>query len=462
MENNKSKDYSYRFLARVVLEAKTPISVGSGENDIITDALVATDVNGLPYIPGTTICGIIRHLIDGEHDKTKRKYTDSFFGFQYDSNEGHGSEIIFTEAKMIGADGKPVDGLQIIEWENDFYARYQKLPIRQHAKIDHKGVTVKFGKYDEQVVFKGTRFCFEIEMVSDNVNDFNLFKEVLNQMSSETFRIGSGTRCGFGEIKIISCKTKQLNLFKPEDLNFYLNKSSLLTNDWQGNDYSVIDEPNTNWTTYELTLRPEDFFLFGAGYGDEEVDMTPIKSSFVSWEGNIPTIVDDAILIPATSIKGALAHRVAFHFNKLNGYYVGDDRAKVGNENIAVQELFGYENQLMKTQKRGNVVFSDIIEKLDCQDKILNHVSIDRFTGGSIDGALFSEKTIYGRGKDFSTKILVNKEAIQDDTIRQSFEESLIDICKGLLPLGGGVNRGNGCFLGELKCDGTIIYPKKA
>ncbi|MBR3713032.1 MAG: CRISPR-associated protein, partial [Bacteroidales bacterium] len=44
--------YTHRFLARMIIEAKTPLAVGSGDKDITTDALVATDVNGLPYIPG--------------------------------------------------------------------------------------------------------------------------------------------------------------------------------------------------------------------------------------------------------------------------------------------------------------------------------------------------------------------------------------------------------------------------
>ena len=58
--------YTHRFLARMIIEAKTPLAVGSGDKDITTDALVATDVNGLPYIPGTAIAGVIRHFIGEE------------------------------------------------------------------------------------------------------------------------------------------------------------------------------------------------------------------------------------------------------------------------------------------------------------------------------------------------------------------------------------------------------------
>ena len=59
----KPTKYTHRFLARLVIEAKTPLAIGSGEKDIISDALVATDVNGLPYIPGTAIAGVVRSLL---------------------------------------------------------------------------------------------------------------------------------------------------------------------------------------------------------------------------------------------------------------------------------------------------------------------------------------------------------------------------------------------------------------
>lgn len=73
MENAK---YTYRLLSRFVIEAQTPISVGKGEKSILSDAIVATDVNGLPYIPGTSIAGVLRHSmlkLEKEHD-TKKKW----------------------------------------------------------------------------------------------------------------------------------------------------------------------------------------------------------------------------------------------------------------------------------------------------------------------------------------------------------------------------------------------------
>ena len=172
---------------------------------------------------------------------------------------------------------------------------------------------------------------------------------------------------------------------------------------------------------------------------------------------------ENLVLIPATSVKGAISHRTAFQWNKLNHFYAGSSEAKVGTNNPAVKALFGSEgekdaNNKMVNQARGNVLFSDVIEK-KLDDKILNHVAIDRFTGGAIDGALFSEKTTYGKDQQFTLSILVKSDALKDETIKNAFEEAMKDICKGMLPLGGGVNRGNGVFTGSLFENDVEVYP---
>lgn len=459
----KKTNYIHRFLARFVIEAKTPLAVGSGEKDITTDALVATDVNGLPYIPGTAIAGVVRSMIGEESAKT-------FFGYQVPNKkkDGKGSEIIFTEAKILNSRGEVVDGLNIEAIDKDpLLKEYKELPIRQHARISEKGVTEKGGKFDEQVVFAGTRFCFELEMVSDG-NNYSDFESVLSQINNKTFRIGSGTRCGFGEIEVVEMQMAKLDLSKPEDLELYLEKLSDLSKDWNGwqRDENIEKETlSTDWVEYKLSLQPEDFFLFGSGFGDHEVDMTPVKARKVVWEDCEGRLSDKMVLIPATSVKGALSHRVAFHWNKLNGYYAGNSEAKVGKDNFAVKTLFGSEGEKDgEGQLRGNVIFSDIIEKRSVEDKILNHVAIDRFTGGAMEGALFSEKTTYVREKDkpFEMTLLVRKEVLdkKDKKVEQALEAALQDICKGMLPLGGGVNRGNGIFTGTLKRGEEIIYPK--
>lgn len=42
--------YPIRYIARITIEADGPLSIGSGEKSITTDAPILRDVNGLPFI----------------------------------------------------------------------------------------------------------------------------------------------------------------------------------------------------------------------------------------------------------------------------------------------------------------------------------------------------------------------------------------------------------------------------
>lgn len=454
-------DNKYRFLARIIIEAKTPLTIGSGNKGIKTDSLVLRDVNGLPFIPGTTIAGLLRHTLD--------KGEETLMGSQE-----MGSSLIITEAKMLDCDGKVLDGIISQEkLDSEFLLYFRQLPIRQHAKIGHRGATVKGGKFDEEIVLKGTRFCFEMEMLS-NENDDTMFKKLLNTLNSSTFRIGSGSRSGFGEIEVVGhqCQYKIIDLTNKEQKEWYLTKSSSLSEEWKNAELLSLKPLSIqDWTTYELSLKPVDFLLFGSGLGNDKADMTFVRETFIDWSDEKAQVKDRerVLLIPASSVKGALSHRIAFHYNKLTQKFADSltDQEQIefftGKSNIAVKALFGSEGDSvggkMQNKKRGNVLMSDIIEEVPLSTKVLNHVSIDRFTGGAIDGALFNEEALYAKGHTYNLKLLVNHAAFAgDNLIETAFEDALKDLCSGMLPLGGGVNRGNGCFEGTIKQNGELIY----
>jgi CRISPR/Cas system CMR subunit Cmr4 (Cas7 group RAMP superfamily) len=448
----KSNHYSHRLLARIVIQAETPLAVGSGDSNVFTDRLISRDVNGLPYIPGTAVAGVLRHAIE-------EKENVQFFGYRGSkADHGKGSEIIFSSAQIVDSDGTVIEGLRTNQNSN-YLQRFDHLPVRQHVRMNDRGTAVAHGKFDEEVVYKGTRFCFEIEMVASS-DDATNFNKVLLELVSDTIRIGGGTRKGFGEISIVECKQTILDLFKEADLTSYIEKTSSL-NDRFWNDLKPDGKNKDNsegWITYKLALKPDDFFFFGSGFGNEKADMTAVSEAYVDWSSGKPEFKDNAVLIPGSSVKGALSHRIAFHYNKIKKYYADNPEAKigVGGDNLAVQALFGCTRKVKESGgnekevlQRGNVLISDVIQaKKVEQHKILNHVSIDRFTGGAIDGALFSEEVTYGKGEVYTLTFRVKNDVLKDGAVQQAFEDALTDITTGMLPLGGGVNRGHGCFSG--------------
>lgn len=445
MSNITSSKYTHHILGRFVIEAMTPLAIGSGEKDIMTDSLVAVDVNGLPYIPGTTLTGVMRSAMKID------KY-DGVWGYQKKSG-GKGSEIIFTEAKIMNSKGDVMDGMLPQEAKEDaLLLAYKTLPIRQHVRIGDKGTAENAGKFDEQAVYAGTRFCFEVEILSDK-DDKDYMTKMLTQLHCRSFRIGGGTRSGFGMISVVSAKFVTLDLSK--QLEDYLEKSSNLRDSaaWWLNRGEIDEQSEIAGTArYTLRLKAQDFMLFGSGFGDErgDADMTTVKASKVDWTTGIGELKKNLVLIPATSVKGAIRHRMVYHMNRLEGKWATDSESvKKFKENETVNGLFGYIDG--KDTMPGHVFISDVIEEA-APSKLLNHVSIDRFTGGAIDGALFTEQVDYVCEREFTLQIDITDYELKGNA-KKAFELTLNDICTGMLPLGGGVNRGNGVFTGsyELK-----------
>ena len=455
--------YTYRHIVRLTVEAATPLAVGTGKScDILTDAPVAKDVNGLPYIPATSIAGVLRHAMGLTDDQTE----GNPFGYisKSDDNDdsGHGSAIIFTDAVMVGKNGKALDGIQDIDWNDEFYRYFQDLPVRQHVRIDHKGTAENNGKFDNEVVYKGTRFVFEIELMSEK-DDKEHIEKAIGHLRYSTLRIGGGTRKGYGKLSIVDCRQASLNLSKPEHLEKYLNKSSSLAEDWDGfTKIPVIESLDySKWTHYQLKLKPLDFFMFGSGMGDSDADNVYVSELIVSWGSDDKPYIDKdkeckpqkRVLIPGSSVKGAIAHRTAYHYNKIKGNFAENYKDKekreeiTGSNNKAVAEIFGKADGDKFT--RGRILIDDVIKgQAEPKSKSFFHNKIDQFTGGTMDGALFQEKVIYDKDTEYTFDIYVENSALADDDIKKAFVQSLRDICAGLLPLGGITNRGNGIFTG--------------
>lgn len=444
------------FIAGIEIEALSPISLGSGDWNSQTGNLVARDANGLPYLPGTSIAGIIRHQL---YCTIGLKEVD----IDFIMGKEEGSRLVTTSAHIVSSNSLVVENLDSNINNDPFLSCFFRLPIRQHVCINEYGSGNKGGKFDEEIVFKGTRFYFELEYIvfeSDSDKTQENFSTVVNSLNGSSLRIGGGSRIGFGEFKISTFKCVSFDLRKSSDLNLYCEKSSSLNNiDWWKkalitNNYKItsISNMNEDWEEFSFSLEPIDFFLFSSGLGNEDTDITPIKEDIIIWDETSPILQEGCILIPASSLKGAFSHRLAFNYNKAVKLFADDispeDAFKyTGENNRAVIEFFGSSGD--NKYSRGNVIFSDIIEKLDYKEKKLNHVSIDSFTGGAIAGALFSESVIHSKGK-FTLNVRVLKKLLIENTtnteIIKAFNNTMKDFISGIIPLGGGVNRGFGLF----------------
>lgn len=457
-----SSKYPYRYEARLIVEAVTPLAIGNGEANMMTDRLVIRDIYGLPYIPGTSISGVLRHIMEAVDPKQTKQY----FGEQQ-RNQSFGSRLLITEGRILNADGSVLDGMQKVDTHNDFYNFMRETPVRQHVRIGSNGAAEKRGKFDEEIVPKGVRFCFEIEMLAEKDDDMKFFDQVLMQINAQGFRLGGGTRNGFGEVKVISMQKAVLDLRKEAQRDSYLQKpSNLQTSDQWAEWKKYTPEKNTSsYNEYLLTLQPKDFYIFGSGIGDDENDDTPLREKYLKWDAEGAHVVEASKIVPASSLKGVISHRVAYYYNKEQKQFINEntsenaesDVAKTGCDNPAVAALFGSQGDSEGNgRSRGKVIFSDLIEEMTCSTKVFNHVSISQFTGGAMAGKLYDEKVIYAPQSVFKLKVLVPKEGL-DTIVIKTLECAMRDIKCGMLPLGGMTNRGHGVFTGSLTCNGEEV-----
>jgi len=287
-------------------------------------------------------------------------------------------------------------------------------------------------------------------------NDESLWDKIINTFNSPLFRIGQGTRNGYGKLSIYKIFNKVYNLDEKIDFNEYLDFNPCF-NSIVKMVLPVSQENNEEMIAYKLTLKPDDFFIFSEGFGDDEADNRPLTEEVMEYIDSKISFTEKTV-IPASSLKGAISHRVCFHYNKLQKKYADNNEGTTGNDNDAVYELFGAEEGAKKRDGlRGNVIIDDLYYDDIDNSKIFNHVAIDRFTGGAMDGALFSEKVSRKRDGEICFNVFVIKSAYPQNVI-QAFENALMDICKGLLALGGMTTKGNGMFTGDLLRDNTKIF----
>ena len=350
--------------------------------------------------------------------------------------------------------------------KSEFLRYFDILPIRDHVAIGANGAAKDAGKFDEEVVFKGTRFKFSLELDGSKEE----FEGILNLLCDPTLRLGGGSSKGLGLLGILEIKWGE---FEPDRYSSSLNFSSDEFVKFMPDSAADSNSTRQKFIRYELKISPDDFFMFGSGFGDNEADHTPVLESVIDYKNE--RLSKRKILIPASSVKGALSHRTAFYFNKINKQF--SEKAKVGNENQAVREIFGYEKSKTENGAKGKILLSDCFLDYDevKDTKVFEHVSIDRFTGGAIDAALFQEKAIAQRnnfeieveiepdktdkkGKKrsgFCVEILVKSNVSKASL--DAFEATLNDVIKGHLPLGGATTKGYGFFKGEVVKNGKRL-----
>lgn len=461
-------------LARVTLEATTPLTVGTGRGDDLIDSVCVTDANGLPTIPGSTLAGVLRHALPGGSDGERAR---GLFGYQ-SRDEGAASRVKVSWAQVHDANDRPVP----LRWdvnretlsapERALLALLEGGVFRDHVRLNERGVVDGAGKFDERLVPKGARFTFELRVDGGDAQaDLDM---LLGSLSSSTLRIGGRTRRGYGAFKVMRVQARVFDLTKhlalwskvPRALEEPVSIEVLPMRKVE----SLKGVAAAGVKRGYLVLSPLDYWLFGNGdpsrpshtRGGRTVDMIPRSEPVISWDSKTgKALIDEREhapnLVQSSGIKGALRHRAVFHLRRAAKLWAEDVQGEPAPP-AEVELLFG----AAKSRREGTpgcVHLGDAWlatapaadrSRGSVRDGALDHVSIDRFTGGPMDGMLFSEAPLHGGA--FKLEVLIEAERVPDEA-RKALSAAIDDLLGGRLAIGGGSSRGHGYVKGEIEGD---------
>lgn len=429
----------YYYYAEITIEAATPLVLASGKTGNFFDVELVRDANGLPAIPGTTIAGILRHIV---RERKDTEIEAQLFGFQ-NENDGFSSSLEVSWAYIHDSKNKIHKSFYSkTEIEDDpilkeVYIKDNPDFKRDHVNLTDKGVSKETGKFDRYFVPTGSRFTFSMGLWSENEKNSN-WTEILNILFSPAFRIGAAGRAGYGKIKVVDVKipaNDYFDLSKTEDINFFRKCTKK---------YELLKDCN-DVEKIELKLQFPLGFRVGGGFrsflkSKHSADMLPYSEKVIKWTGDIGEFESvPRITIPGSSVKGALRHRAAYHLARINKNW------DYKSEDDGLSELFGYAANLKDLKSIGQVGklwFTDLYLE-DTKTYELSRNSIDRFTGGTLDGALFQEENVYS-STAYETCVYLDKKIDKESNEFKAFKWALEDLKAGRLALGGGSGHGLG------------------
>jgi CRISPR/Cas system CMR subunit Cmr4 (Cas7 group RAMP superfamily) len=446
-------------LARVTIETRSPLSIGSGATDHAADIVLVRDANDLPALPGAALAGVMRSVYAARHG---RDSAEAEFGIDPalprtgPVPDLRPSRVAVSWGHVCDTKGLPRDGL-IFEAVTDPLLKelMASQPLqRDHVRIGPLGTAEDGGKFDRGAVPAGVSFRFHIERPLDDDEDVEVVDRLVATLADPRLRLGGATRRGYGEIRPAAVRVAIADLATRSGLDELKAFRSSLASDLPAS-FQIRSVPEGEaGLSCELVLQPCDFWRVGGGEdasspqrGDNAPDGTPYRERrFENGKAKL------ALTVPASGIKGALRHRTAFHFRRLTGNFAKPNDKSSVQEPVEIAELFGAANGVSEA-RAGRLVLSDGIVEGPEATKIVQHNSIDRYTGGTRDQILFSEEVLFRQNIRLRITILDDPTptaAAVPETVRQAFGLALSDLLQGRLAIGAGSAKGYGYCTGNL------------
>ena len=403
----------------------SPALIGSGESEN-SKRDIYRDAEENPIIPGTSLAGVLRNALDEEE---AAKLFGRLINSRDDASET--SPLWVFDAPLYNKPSEKPDKTPA------------EVIVIDNVALDENKVAKPEAKFDFEAVECGT--CFDLRLLlfvrnenrDDNLEE--LLKKLLDNLNS--LYVGGKTSRGFGKLKCVSIHRQEFHN-NPDDLEAWMHFKK---NDLDLNCYNetINPAPPSEAGTICATLRLDGSLLIRNDYsvvGDE-------NTAHITSTG-LPVIY-------GTSWAGAIRSGLE--------RLLKTKEADFSNYNNYLNSVFGCSEIDEKTKKQKTHPSKIRIDaSYFAQDKrhLTTRVKIDRWTGGSVERALFTARPQFG-GHITLTIYYSEKSKPETEAVRQLLLLALKVIDLGIIAIGGETSIGRGVFKVEEICVDGVPRCKK-
>ena len=423
---NSTSSAASRIVEKIVIIAKlvtkTPLNIASGETDDVLDSYIIKNKDNEALIPGTSLAGALRARVT---DAAVRKDIFGESGENDNQSIINISDVLLDKAATEYRDGIRIDGQTGI--------------VEDGAKFDYEVLAA--GASGELTL----EFTIREDSRKNKPEDYYLtHAQEIATMLEEGISLGAGTSKGLGLIAASSislyrfCFTADFKKW----MNYLDGKLDCLQNL-----YSPVDIGKKHAADFYVkmgcALRGSLIVkAFDDVKSSEQVANECNEQSANDGSTQVPARQmqnKTHYIIPGSSFKGALCARAEKILAAINKNL----SAAARQEYLAA--IKGFANKPDSKGQKSRLFVDEVLiakEKLEPIEQTRNR--IDRFTGGTIDGALFTVIAVWQKAADepsIELKFGVKQCAEDEAGLMLCL---LKDLWLGKLPLGGekGVGRG--------------------
>lgn len=406
---------------RVELELLSALSVGAADS-VETDCDLMLDSRGLPLIPATSLTGALRARLP------KGDAVDLF------------GELGRDESAVRVYDGAFVEGTN------------GEVSVRDNVRLENR-LAVEHLKFDREVANRGARFCTILEVVRDGkrVSKDGCGREggeersldagaklegLIADLNAGRIRLGAKKTRGLGRVRVVSCKRLAFDLRDELDCDAWLGFDPFDDRSWQDvEELPVGSGASDDTACLSLTLKRvggscvREYNTEPEAYDYRQLTIPGIMAKGADGREH------EVAVIPGTSWAGAIRERYE-EFDKLG--MAGKLFGKIGPDGIA-QSLISFDESVLEGGEW----------------KTYTRNAIDRFTGGTLDTALFTQRGYFGGTTRLEIVIRLGRKGQSEcdnggKTLEPECLEPLVaalaDLHNGFVAVGGLAAVGYGLF----------------